>query len=70
MKEYITTGVPVENSDGRPLIWYDEYGSLEIIKILEENNPNYTFHQIVDPNTSGNPLDCDIEMFAIMKIRD
>jgi Ni2+-binding GTPase involved in maturation of urease and hydrogenase len=64
MKKFITVEIPEKDNNGHRLAWWMPDMCLTIIDILEQENPEYDFLQIV---TTGN-LACNMK-FALMKLK-
>lgn len=65
LKKYISVEVPKKDEDNKELKWWIDDDCIEIIKILERENPNYEFIQLIVAPVIG--LYKDI---VIMKLKE
>jgi len=65
MDKYIALEIPEKDNSGHRIAWWVPDMCLKVIEILETENPDYEFFQIV---TTGN-ISCSSK-FALMKIKD
>ena len=64
MNEYVCCDIPCHDKDGNYVAWWNPANVPLVIKILENENPSYKFHQFVTSPGNGGYSE-----FAIMKIK-
>lgn len=64
MKKYIIIDFPEKDEDENRLCWWVPAHALKTIEIIEKQNPDYVFHQIVTSPGNGGYRE-----FIIMKLK-